>query len=191
MNEKLKEVTEETLDKPERVSEFAKLLTKTCPILWRVPEGQTSAEKPYVGKGWQKIVLDLSVAIEAEIMSCREIIPLDKFPYVSQVKEKFGGLRFYVSSIPAPISESVSELIRKAENDSYHTCDKCGEPGKARSHWPDLPEVHFGWIRTLCEPHWYEEAEERAKRGSSNKDIRRWYFERMKAKKQARRKKND
>lgn len=190
MNEKHKEVTEETSDNSEQVSEFTKLLTETCPILWRVPEGRFSAEKPYIGKGWQKIVFDLSVAIEAELRSCQEIFPLEQLPYVVQVKEKFGGLRFYLSTVPAPISKSVENLICQAEKESYRTCEECGEPGQARNTWPDLPEVHFGWIRTLCETHWYEEAEERAKRGSFNKDVRRWYFERMKVKKQARKKKN-
>lgn len=59
---------------------------------------------------------------------------------VSQVKEKFGGLRFYVDGG----DDVVYGMISMAESMSYRTCEVCGNPGKANSE---------GWITTLCETH--------------------------------------
>lgn len=59
---------------------------------------------------------------------------------VSQVKEKFGGLRFYVNGG----DREVYAMISMAESMSYRTCEVCGSPGKSNSH---------GWITTLCETH--------------------------------------
>ena len=57
-----------------------------------------------------------------------------------QVKEKFGGLRFYTNYS----DNVVNALISMAESMSYRTCEVCGTPGKSR---------HGGWIRTLCDEH--------------------------------------
>lgn len=61
-------------------------------------------------------------------------------PIASQVKEKFGGLRFYVQGA---IDEHY-HYISFAESMSYHTCEVCGAPGK---RWTD------GWHKTLCDIH--------------------------------------
>lgn len=57
---------------------------------------------------------------------------------VCQVKEKFGGLRFYINDA----SEEVHKIISEHETLSYKICEQCGEPGEKRSG---------GWIRTLCD----------------------------------------
>ena len=59
---------------------------------------------------------------------------------VCQVKEKFGGLRFYTNGG----GPNHYNIITKYENLSMETCDDCGEPGTPRSG---------GWIRTLCDKH--------------------------------------
>lgn len=56
-----------------------------------------------------------------------------------QVKEKYGGLRFYVNGY----NDYVRGLISMAESMSYRTCEECGNPGKPNER---------GWIITLCEP---------------------------------------
>ena len=72
---------------------------------------------------------------------------------VCQVKEKFGGLRFYINAG----SDEIHDRITEAEKASYETCEVTGQPGKLRN---DL-----GWIETLCD----EEYEKRlAKRKSTN-----------------------
>lgn len=57
-----------------------------------------------------------------------------------QVKEKFGGLRFYARNA-SPEQHAVISFV---ETLSYHTCEVCGAPGKRREG---------GWIRTLCDEH--------------------------------------
>jgi hypothetical protein len=44
---------------------------------------------------------------------------------VLQVKEKFGGLRFYVNQH----TYAIGERIQKAVQDSFQTCELCGRPG--------------------------------------------------------------
>lgn len=61
-------------------------------------------------------------------------------PVAVQVKEKFGGLRFYVNGASAEHDAK----IEFAESMSYRTCEVCGRPGKP---------TRDGWIRTLCKEH--------------------------------------
>ena len=56
-----------------------------------------------------------------------------------QVKEKFGGLRFYYHGG----DEFISGLVSMAEAMSYKTCEECGSPGKPNNN---------GWVSTLCDP---------------------------------------
>ena len=56
-----------------------------------------------------------------------------------QVKEKFGGLRFYVESA----SPEQYAVISFAESLSYGVCEECGSPHNIGRT--------SGWIRTLCE----------------------------------------
>lgn len=60
---------------------------------------------------------------------------------VLQVKEKFGGLRFYVNCRQ---NEAISQRIGIAADESFHTCEICGQPGKLRED---------GLIKTLCDEH--------------------------------------
>jgi len=59
------------------------------------------------------------------------------YPKAIQVKEKYGGLRFYMTAG----NDEIYNLISKAEELSCKTCEECGSPGEERSG---------GWIRTLC-----------------------------------------
>ena len=71
----------------------------------------------------------------------RGTLPPDspEFPQIEavQVKEKFGGLRFYVNYE----DDYVRGLISMAETMSYKICEDCGNPGKPNDS---------GWICTLC-----------------------------------------
>lgn len=64
----------------------------------------------------------------------------------SQVKEKFGTLRFYYNGG----DYCIDGMVRMAESMSYRTCELCGAPGKANRH---------GWITTLCDTHRLERGE--------------------------------
>jgi hypothetical protein len=61
---------------------------------------------------------------------------------LQQIKEKFGGLRFYIDATDAHLSD----LIGQAESDSLKICELCGEEGK-RSNLGGY------WIKTLCDKH--------------------------------------
>lgn len=58
-----------------------------------------------------------------------------------QVKEKFGGLRFYYNGG----DDYIRGVVDMAEEMSYVTCEVCGNHGK---YLTDRP-----WIRTLCDEH--------------------------------------
>jgi hypothetical protein len=59
---------------------------------------------------------------------------------VTQVKEKYGTLRFYHNGG----DQFISGVVSMAEAMSAVTCETCGNPGK----------THSGpWIRTLCDEH--------------------------------------
>ena len=57
----------------------------------------------------------------------------------TQVKEKFGTLRFYTHGT----DEYQRGMIALAENMSGKTCDVCGQPGETKGRM---------WVSTLCEP---------------------------------------
>jgi hypothetical protein len=83
-----------------------------------------------------------------------EIIPdAVEFPKIQQVKEKFGGLRFYLDGA----DDYTDGAISMAESWAARTCEQCGAPGQRRSG---------GWIRTLCDTHEAERQEQIAKRNA-------------------------
>jgi len=59
---------------------------------------------------------------------------------VAQVKQKWGGLRFYVGDA----SPAMARLIARAEKRSLKICEECGRPGVLRS---------ATFVQTLCEDH--------------------------------------
>lgn len=65
---------------------------------------------------------------------------LERLPVATQVKEKFGGLRFYIDRG----TDRHYNLISFAESMSYRICEECGKPGM---NYP------LGWYQTLCEEH--------------------------------------
>lgn len=58
----------------------------------------------------------------------------------TQIKEKFGTLRFYVDQA----SEIQFALIEDAEERSAQICDVCGAPARLRNN---------GWMVTRCDQH--------------------------------------
>ncbi len=84
-----------------------------------------------VDPGWYGLIKEL----------IEEIIALGWDKQICQVKEKFGGLRFYINSASNEIHDRISE----AEKLSYSVCEKCGNPGKLRNN--------RRWVLTLCDQH--------------------------------------
>lgn len=101
-------------------------------LYWGFNGKETTAEKVSmcVAPGWRPLVLKL----------IEDLFALGWNGTVFQVKEKFGGLRFYIGNG----SDEIFSRIHEAEVDSYKTCEVCGKPGRERGG---------GWIRTLCDEH--------------------------------------
>jgi hypothetical protein len=108
--------------------------------------------------GWQHIIISLSENIYSHVKNnnrVRESLlkknPYDydipeylEFPKVAQIKEKFGGLRFYIDGG----DQYIRGLIDMAEMWAANTCEICGERGEHRDD--------AGSLSTLCQKH-YEE----------------------------------
>ncbi len=88
-----------------------------------------------VGDGWLPIIDKLCAAIEQRAIE-DGLVP----PYAMQIKEKFGGLRFYTYGNEV----SHRDLITIAEVEAEKTCETCGKPGTLRTG---------GWLKTLCGEH--------------------------------------
>ena len=76
------------------------------------------------GPGWYKIIEKLTDDINAIIQ--RDNL---EYCYAEQIKEKFGTLRYYLSTE----TDEMSDLILKAEDESEITCEVCGNPGELKN----------------------------------------------------------
>lgn len=97
--------------------------------VWSDTEAPAYNIKLQVGEGWGDILERLVT----------DLLKLGWDGDLYQVKEKFGGLRFYIGGA----SDEVHERIRKAEEESYHTCEFCGAAAKAQN-------IGY-WIKTVCD----------------------------------------
>ena len=72
--------------------------------------------------GWFDLVWRLCERLEPVVAAAEK--EAGRSFQVLQVKEKFGGLRFYTNFR----NDAISALIEAAEIDSVHTCEVCGQP---------------------------------------------------------------
>lgn len=132
----------------DRYEEFENSMTEKYPKMFSKPYGGFA-----VGPGWWPIIESLCHQIHHHVKWKQE--QKDKYRrgegcpdvVVTQIKEKFGGLRFYYDGG----DDVVDGMVRMAESWAGRSCEECGAPGKSRSG---------GWIQTLCDEH---EAERQAK----------------------------
>jgi hypothetical protein len=109
-----------------------KEIIETFPLLY------THCKKFECLDGWMDILYRLSSKLEVLI---QKSTPDQYFgrPYATQVKEKYGGLRFYMNHN----TDEMEELIEKAEKEAKETCEMCASRGKFC--------VKNKWYQTLCE----------------------------------------
>lgn len=93
------------------------------------------ADRQYIitycgNKGWEHIISSL----------IDDLFKLGWDGVLYQVKEKFGGLRFYIGQG----TDEIHNRINQASMQSEQTCVECGSPGKLR---------YGGWIIPLCDEH--------------------------------------
>lgn len=95
--------------------------------------------------GWFDLLKDLITEIKSIIQKdgISPCIGLDDKPIplkINQVKEKYGGLRFYTNWI----TETIEKAVERAEARSLKTCELCGEPGLVKA-------VRPYWYKCVCE----------------------------------------
>lgn len=90
-----------------------------------------------IGEGWEQLVLDAHA----------KLVEIDPDYRISQVKEKFGGLRYYVSLSNREMWKQAEQIIRAAEAESLRTCEECGTEEEVETN--SLGDGYH-WIFTLC-----------------------------------------
>ena len=93
-----------------------------------------------VGAGWYPILEKLCANIQHHIDWKEKQGNAVPQVTVAQIKEKFGGLRFYYDGG----DDEISGMVRMAEAWADVACEECGAIGTLRSG---------GWIKTLCDHH--------------------------------------
>ena len=119
----------------EKYDAFAKHMEERFPKMFSGKYGGFAC-----GEGWWPILEKLCSNIQRHIdwkNKQSEVVPQVT---VAQIKEKFGGLRFYYDGG----DEHINGMVRMAEAWADASCEECGAPGKSRDG---------GWIKTLCDHH--------------------------------------
>lgn len=86
------------------------------------------------GAGWYPLIFEMLDEIQAVI----DKEGISDFE-VLEIKEKYGGLRVYVTHF----IDEVADIIDAYEKKSLHVCELCGMKGRAR--WIK------GWLTTVCD----------------------------------------
>ena len=86
------------------------------------------------GKGWWPLIEKVAAAIDS-FNAFHPETPVE----VSQIKQKFGGLRIYHHNSPEDIRLLIDETVAA----SWHTCEKCGST-------TDVITNMKGYRLTLC-----------------------------------------
>jgi hypothetical protein len=126
------------MSEEDRYEVFAKQMEEKYPKMFANPYGGFA-----IGEGWWPIIESLCANIQSHTdwwNKNRETRPVVEQVVVEQIKEKFGGLRFYYEGG----DEQISGMVRMAEAWASHACEECGAPGTAGGK---------GWIKTLCPTH--------------------------------------
>jgi hypothetical protein len=118
--------------------ELENKLFNDFPNLYRqhnLPKRETCMSYGFTcGDGWFDIIYNLS----------RKISEIDSTIEAIQVKEKFGGLRFYLTPIKEANYKEICDVINEAESEASKTCEKCGSKENVLLR-------KGSWLRTLCD----------------------------------------
>ena len=117
------------------------------------------------GDGWFQLIYELCTSIEVQAREMGLDPATEDWPMARQVKEKFGSMRFYISTPspepsdnrleaesrgdllsfrPVASIESIRKLVADAEAKSSTICQGCGQPAEMRNDG--------GYWRVLCDP---------------------------------------
>lgn len=126
--------------------ELEQALVRDFPLLYRHPliDGCFRCDD-----GWEPLIRKMSAALEEQIKLQQPEFPdlhneyYDAPSYAEQIKEKYGGLRCYLSAA----TEEMQRIIDAAERESFFTCEICGKPGRRQEYGSAY------WIKTVCLEH--------------------------------------
>jgi len=122
----------------DRYDAFEKEMQEKFPKMFTEPCGGFCC-----GEGWWPILKSLCGQIQHQIdWKAKQGHHVPQV-VVTQIKEKFGGLRFYYDGG----NEYIDGLVSMAESWADHTCETCGKPATKKT---------TGYIKTVCDKH-YEE----------------------------------
>ncbi|KAK5945391.1 hypothetical protein PMZ80_002596 [Knufia obscura] len=91
------------------------------------------------GDGWYDVLYEMSTKIKAAVDAEEDVEPREVA--VSQVKEKLGGLRVYMSGNKVDV-DGVRQALEDASRRAASTCERCGSEGSLKKN--------HGWLMTLC-----------------------------------------
>ena len=140
-------------DEYEKYDAFSKQMETRFPKMFAEPYGGFC-----VNEGWWPILTNLCANIQHHLdwkNKKSEVIPQVT---IAQIKEKFGGLRFYYNGG----DDQIQGMVTMAEAWASNTCETCGKPGQQRSG---------GWIKTLCDEHEAERQQRLAKHNIDTNSI--------------------
>ena len=139
LNYNLVNLTREEFDKqmceafPEIFQDRRKPMSQTC-MCWGFD----------TGPGWYPLLYKIC----AQLNVIRKVTGI--YPIADQIKEKFGGLRFYYHVTgPEKVEDGeiwgsiIKEIISKAEEDSYKICGSCGKFVRHK-------RIDLGWVYDMC-----------------------------------------
>jgi len=95
------------------------------------------AEAKEAYPGWAKIIQEAN----------DKMTEIDPDYYPVQIKEKFGGLRFYFKPSNSENYNKLEAIEGWAETQSFKTCETCGTTDDVETK----PNEGRYWILTLCE----------------------------------------
>jgi hypothetical protein len=98
-------------------------------------------------EGWDMLIYKLCCRIESHLAWNNP----EGYIVITDVKEKFGGLRFYYDNYSKSV-DYISGMVDFAENMSEVICERCGRPGIFRGELP--------WFKTLCDEHFMKRVTE-------------------------------
>jgi hypothetical protein len=119
-------------DEFEKYDAFAKHMEERFPKMFTKPYGGFSC-----GEGWWPILEELCSNIQHHIDWKKGACPQVT---VAQIKEKFGGLRFYYDGG----DDTINGMVTMAESWANKSCETCGDPATKQT---------TGWIKNVCDKH--------------------------------------
>lgn len=132
--------------------EHTKQLIEEFPILFGKPLERYafSFYKFECSDGWFDLIRETS----------RKVVALDPLMRIAQVKEKFGGLRYYIDA-PHQNADEIRIIVQEAENLSFGICEGCGKSVPKEMERSEKMPHEPSWLYTVCS----EECKERIRNG--------------------------